>query len=380
MYYLVGKTDKGYYVYDDEDGTTEFASFDFVYNILGSGVEIKGFHWGTRGFVCRIYPDAKQAEKIDQTIGCCRKLWNVMLGEAIDLYKTTGKYYHFSETIIKNKYKYMKEVDSQALTQKRMDLQKAYKSFFDSATGKRKDKVGYPKFKAKHISKASYRTCNTNDNMRIEGDGKYRSLIMPMFNPSGKGIKRPLPIVITEPINGSIRNITITRTKTGEYYASICCDCWIGVVVSDDDIHNNLETVGIDGGIKTYMTVDNGIDFRKYNINNDVVLSKALDKWNRKLVQAQCKLSRMEKKSRNWEKQKLRVTRYYERIKRLKQDYRHNITKELSENSELICIEDLGIRGMSSNPTHKESKKVVSRGFHEVALYETYRQIGYKQD
>ena len=382
MYYLVGKTSSEYKIYGSEGNTTEFLSFDYVHSALDKGFKIKGFHWGIRGFVCRIYPDKEQAEKIDQTIGCCRKLWNVMLAEAIDLYKDTGEYYHFSEKIIKNRkeYEYMKDVDSQALAQKSRDLQKAYKAFFDSVTGKRKDKVGYPNFKTKHISKASYRSCSTNDNMRIEGDGKYRSLVMPMFNPSGKGIKRPLPIVVTEPINGNIKNITITKTKTGEYYASICCECWIGVIISDAEIHNKLETIGIDGGIKTYMTVDDGVNFRKYNINDNVVLNNALDKWNRKLVQAQQRLSKMKKGSNNWVKQKQKISRYYEKIKRLKQWYRHNTTKELSENSELICVENLGIKGMSSNPTHKESKKVVSRGFHEVALYETYRQLEYKQD
>ena len=138
-----------------------------------------------------------------------------MLAEAIELYETTGEYYHFDETIIKNRFPYMKEVDSQALVQKRMDLQKAYKNFFDSVTGNRKDKVGYPKFKAKNKSKASYRSCCVSNNMRIEGSGKYRELIMPMFNPRGKGTKEALPIVITEPINGSIKNVTITKTKTG---------------------------------------------------------------------------------------------------------------------------------------------------------------------
>ena len=51
----------------------------------------------------------------------------------------------------------------------------------------------------------------------------------------------------------------------------------------------------------------------------------------------------------------------------------------MSKEYELIGIEDLSIKGMSSNPTHKQSKKVVSKGFHEVALYETYRQLEYKQ-
>ena len=382
MLYLIKKTNKKYSIYDNSDEVTEYISSDSVHNYLNiTECEIQGLHRGIRGYVCRIYPDKEQAEKIDQTIGCCRKLWNEMLAEAIELYETTGEYYHFDETIIKNRFPYMQDVDSQALVQKRMDLQGAFRNFFDSISGKRGGtKVGYPKFKGKYTSKRSYRTCAVNNNIRLVGNGKYRELIMPMFNPKGRGTKKPLKIVVTEPINGKIRNVTITHTSTDEYYATICCECWIATPVSMNEINHQLGTVGIDGGIKTYLTIDDGNNFTKYNINDDEILCKSLDRWNRKLVQAQRKLSNMQKNSNNWTKQKKKVARYYEKIRRLKQHYRHNITYKLSSENKVISIEDLNIKGMSSNPTHRDSKKVVSKGFHDVALYETYRQLEYKQD
>lgn len=382
MLYLIGKTTKKYIIHDDDsDGVTEYISADSIHNYLNTTeCEIRGLHYGIRSFVCRIYPDDEQAEKIDQTIGCCRKLWNEMLAESIELYNTTGEYYHFNETIIKDKFPYMKEVDSQALVEKRRDLQKAYQNFFSSLSGNRKgSQMGYPKFKGKYTSKRAYRTYK---HIRLVGSGKYRELIMPMFNPSksSKGTKKALKVVITEPINGKIKNVTITHTSTDEYYATICCECWIATPVSIREIRHQLGIIGIDGGIKTYLTIDDGDNFTKYSINDDKALCKALDKWNRKLVQAQRKLSCMQKDSNNWTKQKKKVVRYYEKIRRLKQHYRHNMTFKLSSENEVISIEDLNIKGMSSNPTHKNSKKVVSKGFHDVALYETYRQLAYKQD
>ena len=131
MFYLVGKTNKKYAIYDDSDGVIEYILSDSVHNYLNTTeCEIKGLHCGIRGFVCRVYPDKEQVEKIDQTIGCCRKLWNEMLAEAIDLYELTGESYTFDETVIKNRFPYMRDVDSQALVQKRMDLQGAFRNFF----------------------------------------------------------------------------------------------------------------------------------------------------------------------------------------------------------------------------------------------------------
>jgi len=387
MYYLTNIKKGKYTILDSITGEVSVVDLNVLLYNLNNNVEIIGCHKGTRGFRCRIYPNKIQREKINQTIGCCRKLWNEMLGDYINNYKVTGTYMKINEGPYKFKFPYMIDVDSIALQQSRIDLQAALRNYFNSKQGIRKGtQMGFPRFKSKNVSKESYRTNSTNNNIRIENRkdispldaerSKNKRLIIPQFNPSGKGTKQALKIIVTEPINGNIKNVTIERTKTNEYYASICCDnCWIFKVISEKEIANNLEVIGIDGGIKTYLTIDNGINFRKEKIEFDEAYSDSIKKNTRLLHKVQQEFSQTEKTSNNHKKIRLKIAKYHEKLRRTRQDYRHKITNKLSKESAIISIEDLNIKGMMQDTNHDKN-----RGFQEVSLYETYRQLSYKQE
>ena len=64
----------------------------------------------------------------------------------------------------KKEYTFLKEVDSLALANVQLHLEKAYKNFF------RDPKVGFPRFKSKHHSKNSYTTNAVNGNILVEGN------------------------------------------------------------------------------------------------------------------------------------------------------------------------------------------------------------------
>ena len=101
-----------------------------------------------RAFKYRLYPTIEQRELFIKTFGCCRKVYNLMLAEKIESYKQTGKFATVTPAKYKKEYPYLKEVDSLALANKQLDLQKAFKNHFDK---NRKKKTGFPKFKsAKH--------------------------------------------------------------------------------------------------------------------------------------------------------------------------------------------------------------------------------------
>ena len=64
----------------------------------------------------------------------------------------------------KKEYPFLKEVDSLALANVQLHLEKAYKNFF------RDPKTGFPRFKSKHHSKNSYTTNVVNGNILVEGN------------------------------------------------------------------------------------------------------------------------------------------------------------------------------------------------------------------
>ena len=89
----------------------------------------------------RIYPNREQEVLFAKTFGCCRFLYNQMLNDKIREYKATKKMLRNTPAMYKKAYPFLKEVDSLALANVQMHLEKAYKNFF------RNPKIGFPKFK-----------------------------------------------------------------------------------------------------------------------------------------------------------------------------------------------------------------------------------------
>ena len=79
----------------------------------------------------RIYPTTEQRIMFAKTFGCCRKVYNLMLTDKIAHYKATGKSIKTTPAQYKDKYPYLREVDSLALSNVQMNLQAAYKNFFN---------------------------------------------------------------------------------------------------------------------------------------------------------------------------------------------------------------------------------------------------------
>ena len=86
----------------------------------------------------RIYPNKDQAVLLSKTFGCCRFLYNVMLSDKISEYQATGKMLKNTPAMYKKEHSFLKEVDSLALANVQLHLEKAYKNFF------RKPSVGFP--------------------------------------------------------------------------------------------------------------------------------------------------------------------------------------------------------------------------------------------
>lgn len=115
-----------------------------------------------KAYKYRIYPTKEQKEYLSKAFGCVRFIYNKMLYDKIEHYKQTGEMLKNTPAQYKKEFPFLKEVDSLALANAQLNLEKAYKNFF------RDKKIGFPEFKKKK-GYQSYTTNNQNGTVTLEG-------------------------------------------------------------------------------------------------------------------------------------------------------------------------------------------------------------------
>ena len=83
-----------------------------------------------KAYKFRIYPDTEQKVLFAKTFGCVRFIYNKMLSDKIEYYKLTGNMLDNTPAQYKTEFVWLKEVDSLALANAQMNLQKAFYNFF----------------------------------------------------------------------------------------------------------------------------------------------------------------------------------------------------------------------------------------------------------
>lgn len=287
-----------------------------------------------KGMRVRLYPTEKQECLINKTIGCCRFVSNQTLADCKQSYEKTQRFPSKNERItnlvpLKEVNEFLKEVDSAALQQSVRDLNSGLDNFF-----KNRNHFGFPKFKSKHNMKQSYRTPYNNGAADVL-DNKH--------------IKLPkLGIVKTKRFNMpevyKIFNITVERTTTGKYYASICIESEV------QTLPKTGKQVGFDLGLKDLLIGSDGTRYARPKFA--YVYKDKLSKEQRKLSKMRTKLERAKlnlDECKNYQKQKHKVAKLHEHVANCAKDFNHKLSIELVRNYDLIAMENLNVSGMLKN-------------------------------
>jgi len=269
----------------------------------------------------RLYPDGDQAQMFAKTFGCCRFLYNRMLADKIEEYEKSGKMLHNTPAQYKEKFPWLKEVDSLALANVQQNLERAYQNFFCQPA------IGFPKFRAKHHSRDSFTTNVVNGNIRLEG----RRLKLPKMKPVRIIAHREIP-------EGSVlKSVTVTREPSGKYYASLLYERKAGESQAGVPVHAD-RVLGIDFAMAGLGVFSDGsrAEYPMY-----------YRKAEEKLAREQRRLARCTKGSRNYQKQRRKVARIHEHIRNQRRDFQWKLAAEIEKQYDAVAVEDLDMKGMS---------------------------------
>ena len=291
----------------------------------------------------RIYPTDQQKQQLAGAMGCCRWWWNYALNKSIETYKETGKGLSRSGLNallpnLKKEHEWLKtEVYSQSLQQSSLNLSRAFINFFEK-------RAKFPRFKSKHRKQS----VGFPQSVRVEGDYIYLPKI------------KLVRAVFDRRYYGTIKTVTVTKDSSDQYFASIIYEieaCFIS--------GNGNKITGLDLGIKDLIIAHDGKKTSKYNN------PRHFKKHERNLARKQQKLARKQKGSNTRAKAKKLVAKIHARINNARQDYLHKLSRKLTNESKVVVVENLNVKGMVRN--HKLASSISDCGWGTLVNFLDYK-------
>ena len=316
---------------------------------------------------CRLYLNQEQIKYAVKTLGACRYVYNLFLDTWDTVYRYTGKGMSYNSccknmTELKKVLSWLNEAESTALQSSLRNLSSAFNAYFDKRSNK-------PVFHRKS-SHDSYTCRNNSDSIRVIDEHHVR---LPKL-----GIVRVRGL---RNIDGKILNATVTKETTGKWYLSLQYETEM-----EERYPITGKTIGIDLGIHDFIVLSDGT-----GISNPKIYAK----YEKKLKREQKKLSRMFnanvshyterngkrypvlkrplKECRNYQKQKKVVAKIHEKIRNTRRDFEHKISTDLIKNHDVICMEDLDVKGMLET-------KTMSKEISDVSWSEFTQMLEYKAE
>lgn len=298
-----------------------------------------------KAVLVRLYPSKEQEIQLAQAFGCARWWWNYALNKSIETYKETGN--GLSRVALNAFLPALKKAEetvwladcySQILQATTLNLTTAYKNFFEK-------RAGFPKFKSKHGKQSIHYPQNVK---MVDGNVKL---------PGNIGIVKAK---IHRLIEGKIKTVTVCKTPSGKYFASILTE-----VEGENPTITFGKIYGIDLGLKHFAVVTDGEKVSKYDN------PKHLAKHEKNLKRKQKKLARKHQGSSSRNKYRKVVAKVYERVSNSRQDFLHKLSYKLVSDSQAVIVENLHVKGMVRN--HNLAKAISDCGWGTFTNFLAYK-------
>ncbi|MYL23171.1 IS200/IS605 family element transposase accessory protein TnpB [Halomonas alkaliantarctica] len=296
----------------------------------------------------RIYPTPEQAEFLNRQFGAVRFVYNKALHIISSQYRRHGAKLRAKKDLKpllavakkSRKYHWLKDYDSIALQQACINLDRAFQNFFDPKLPAR-----YPRFKRKYGKQSSYHCTGIK-----VGEGEIK---IPKLTPIKARLHRE--------IAGTLKSITLTRTTTGKYYASLLVD---DGAKAPAPLQNLQMVIGLDMGLAHLA-----IDSRGHKVPNPRFLKRARANLRRK----QKALSRCQKGSKGRAKARLKLAKAHEHLANARADFQHKLSRQLIDDNQAVVVETLKVKNMLKN--RKLAKHIA-----DASWYSLIQKLAYKAE
>ncbi|AFV23596.1 IS605 family transposase OrfB [Methanolobus psychrophilus R15] len=304
-----------------------------------------------KAYKFRLYPNPEQIEFFIKSFGCCRFIFNKMLGDKIEHYQVTKTMLNNTPAQYKEEYPWLKEVDSLALANEQLTLQQAFRNFF------RDQKIGFPKFKSKKHSRRTYTTNNQKGTVAVV-DNRHAKL--PKIGIVRCRVHRQIPE------DHKIKSATISQTGSGKFYISFLVEFEEEEVVVPLDKKNSI---GLDYSSPNFYVDDQG---REANY------PRFYRKGQKKLAAEQQKLARMKLNSNNYRKQKRKVAKVHEMVANQRLDWIRKEALSLSKKYDYVFVENIHLRGLAGSLNLGKSTNDNGFGMFRTIMEQKMNEIGKK--
>ncbi|WP_009631883.1 RNA-guided endonuclease InsQ/TnpB family protein [Synechocystis sp. PCC 7509] len=294
-----------------------------------------------RAYKFRLYPTNEQKTALAKSFGCCRWYYNYSLNLCQETYKLSGKSLSRGALqgllpSLKKEYVWLSDAYSQCLQYVALNLSTAYKNFFDK-------KAGFPKFKSRH----GRQSISYPSNVKLEDD----YILMP-----GKVGK--IYCQQERKFDGIIKTVTVSLNPDGKYFAAILVDDG----KENPTLSSEGKAVGIDLGLTHFCITSNGSKFDNPRHHR---------KHAHNLKKKQQSLARKQKGSNTRLKAKKLVAKIHSKIKRVREDFLHKLSRKIVNENQVVAVENLNVKGMVRN--HNLAKAISDCGWGQFCTMLKYK-------